>query len=233
MLYLINPKRRTKRMARGKKRRTPAQRRATARMIAANRARRRKKSTRKRTTRKTASNKRRATVARKRRVTRKRTTKRRRTTRGRRRSSGNIRLTRVKGKVYRSNPGISLRNIGGTVFRGVKDGATVVAGKAATRIVSGLLPLPKDGVMGIAVQGVSAIIVGLAGQKFLGRDAGRLLLAGGFAAPIESFAKGLPVVGAALSDDYGYSLPVGEYPMIGEYPDMAGVDLPVGEYVYT
>lgn len=125
----------------------------------------------------------------------------------------------------------------GKVVNGAVDASWIVAGKAVARTVPTLVPgIPQSGALGIAVQVASAVVAGYVG-KFISPNASRMMLAGGLAAPIESFVKGmnLPYVSAALSDadyavgDYVKSLPAGgvsdyvhDYPRAGT---MGGMDV--------
>lgn len=143
------------------------------------------------------------------------------------------RRTRRRGRRrgYRRNPAFSVQGIAKQFQQGFIDAAGVVGGKAATRLLANLLPIPnkQDMVINLAVQGVSAIVVGMAARQFFGAQTARMMVAGGFAAPVETLMKGIPVIGPALGDDLlqlGQPLPIGEYYM-GETEQ----DLPIGEYV--
>jgi hypothetical protein len=132
--------------------------------------------------------KRKAPVAARRKTTRKRTTRRRATTTRRRRT-------------YRRNPPR------GQLARQLTDGAmhavSIVGGKAAVGIVSGLLPatLPSTGVGGMAVKAGTAIAVGLVAGQFLPRDVADYVLAGALSKPIEDqvVALGIPHISPALA----------------------------------
>lgn len=247
MLYFINPKERSRRMAKRKKRRSPAQKAATRKMIAARKreaaAKRKGRRSVKRKTRRAASKRRKPTGTMKsvrrhgKRVSRaawKRSgytrNKPRRNTMARRRK----RRGTSRKRSYRRNPAaFSVRGVMKSFQQGVIDAAGVVGGKAATRLLANVLPLPKGGgaIMGFAVQGIAALIVGTAARQFLGKETARMMIAGGFAAPIETIAKGVPVIGPALGDDYLLGeYYMGELPM-GEYDDPSVGDLPMGEYV--
>lgn len=220
--YLINPPGR-RRMARkrrkGRKRRTAAQIRATKKMLAAaRRARRAKSGTKRRKARRTTTRKRRFTVAR--RSSRRRVTRRRR----RRGGTGTIKFRKVRGSIYRRNPPLVRR-----FMRGVQDGLMVNAGEAGVNIVAGFVPLPQDGIMGVAVKGALATGLGMVADRVLPGDSARMIVAGGFAAAMKPFLRQLPVIGPALGED----LPIGELP-IGEYEDaMGSYPEGVGEYVFS
>lgn len=95
------------------------------------------------------------------------------------------------------------------VMRGAADGAAVVAGKAATRIVAGKLPMiPKTGALGLVAQlGVAFGVSYLA--KFAPAKARAYVRAGAYSAVIEDAVVGLniPLVSPAL-DAY----PLNAYP---------------------
>lgn len=159
-------------------------------------------------------------------MARKRTSRKRTSSRRRRRSSGSIRLTRVKGAVYRRNP--SVRGIVGKVVQGAKDAAYVTAGKAVSRLIADRLPAiasNSDGSESTASKAIkqagSALIAAMAARQFLGADAARLALAGGLSAPIEQFIRdaGIPYLSDALSDYSLLAYPQGaslsSYPMVG------------------
>lgn len=118
--------------------------------------------------------------------------------------------------------------------QGVVDAAGVIAGKAATRIVANLVPIPKDTMMmNFIVQAGSAIVVGIVARMVVSKDVARMMIAGGFAAPVESFAKGIPFIGPMLGDDY---LQLGEYAMGDADPFLPIGDadpfLPIGDNAY-
>lgn len=247
MLYLVNPKRKGGRMAaRRKKRATPAQLRALAK---ARRAKKAKTASRKRVgrkaaaTRKRKSTTRRKTTTRRKPVARKRTT--RRTTKRRlpRRRSGarrgrSLTFRPVRGKVYTKNPRFTMRGIGRTLQQGAIDASGVVVGKAATRMVSNMIPFGGTGAIALLKQALSAVAVGMVASRFINPSYARFVLAGGLAAPVETFLQGLPIIGPAISggeqlgEYLGIApLPIGEYIQEGsQYPqDVA--DVAMGEYV--
>lgn len=232
-LFMVNPPRRKSR-----KRRTAAQKRATAKMIAANK-RKRSAGKKKRRAPARARNKVRrirklnrkvAPVARKR---RRRTTARRAAPRRRRRSSTKRRspvtslrrhsvyLTnprrkrrRVRRSRYRRNPSIV-----GQIKQGVFDAGATLAGGAAARVVSGMLPLPKDGLAGTASSLAVALAVGMVARKVVSHDTARFLTAGAMQVPVKNLITTfLPGAGAYL----------GDYDNIGTYAVGAGG---VGNYL--
>lgn len=118
----------------------------------------------------------------------------------------------------RRNPpaGLSPRAIGKTLAQGVKDASGVLLGKAAARAVPQYFKLPQSGIAGLAVQLGVAIATGLAAHRFVNRDYGRFVLAGGISAPLETFivAKNFPVLGPALSPGTA-NVALGAYAMGG------------------
>lgn len=158
----------------------------------------------------------------------------------RRRKSGVQKYTPVRGRIYRRNQGrFTVRNIMGKFQQGAMDAVAVVAGKAGTRLLANFIPVPaeiKGNMIGnFAIQGLSAVFVGIVAQNVVSAQTARFIVAGGLAAPMETLMKGIPVIGDALGDDYlelgsylmgeAPGLPMGEYDM-GEAPS-----LPIGEYV--
>lgn len=155
--------------------------------------------------------------------TARRTSRRRTPARRRRRTTARRRSYR-RNPTYRRN---QFRGVFGQLQRGVVDAAGVVTGKAATRFVANLVPIGgQDLFVNVAKQAGAAIVVGMVSRRFLGQDWARMMLAGGLAAPVESFLSGLPVIGPMLGD-YNPFLPMGIYPEqgLGYNPF-----LPVGEY---
>lgn len=103
------------------------------------------------------------------------------------------------------------------VTDGVIDAAEVVAGKAIARTVPTLLKMPQQGAMGLAMQVVAALAAGWLG-RMISPNASKMMLAGGLAAPVESFIKtaNIPILSTALADDF-YApgpLAVGAYPLL-------------------
>lgn len=152
-----------------------------------------------------------------RRTTRRRTTRKRTT----RRSPARRRARRNPPRKF------TVQAVLKEVQQGVLDAGGVIVGKAATRMIANFIPVPKETMMmNFVVQAGSAIAVGMVARTVFSRDVARMMIAGGFAAPVESFAKGIPFIGPMLGDDY---LELGEYAM-GEYA-MGDADpfLPIGE----
>lgn len=111
-------------------------------------------------------------------VTRRATaTRRRRPATARRRS-----YKRIRGAVYKRNPGVV-----NVLVRGVKDAAVAVAGKTVGRFIGQKLPAFIPGQAGQAVNAaIAAAAIGMLGSRFLGADMARVLVQGAMQAPIES-----------------------------------------------
>lgn len=113
------------------------------------------------------------------------------------RSRSRSRKRTSRSRTYRRNPPM------GDIVRHATDGAIdaieILGGKAIARTVPGLAGL--SGNLALAAQAAVAIIVGELSIRWLGKDAGEMLLAGGLSAPLEQVAVNLqiPYVSAALS----------------------------------
>jgi hypothetical protein len=149
-----------------------------------------------------------------------------------RRRSNPVRRIKHRRKHYRRNPGGSMvRSVIGIAKQGVKDAAGVVIGKAATRMVSGLIPFGANtGLMGAAKQVLVAVGVGYGAHRVMGKEFARMVVAGGIAAPLETLVKGLniPLLSPALAAGDGAYAALGAYPRalpagVGAYP-LAGTD---------
>jgi len=217
-LFMVNPPRKGATKKR-KKRRTAKQKAATKKMLAA-----RKRSIKPKRRRRTArSRKPEGKMARKR--SRKRTVTRRRKSVKRRSPINKLR----RHSIYLTNPrrrrhgvrrGSYSRNPGivATLQRGAMDAGATLVGGAVARTVSGLLPLPKDGIAGAASGLAVALGVGIAAQKIVSADTARFVMAGAMQVPIKNLITSfVPQAGAFLGDydNIGaYALPaagVGDY----------------------
>lgn len=226
MKFFKNPPKK-RRKGKGRKRRSAAQVAATRKLVAMNKARKKgkKKAVRRKARRTTRKRVNTNTGVRKMAKRRRKSPSRARARKGgarrrssKRRRSGNITLSRVKGKVYRSNPGSLVKQ----AMQGAKDAGYVLAGGAATRAVSNIVPLAKTGIMGAAVQLASALAVGMVARRFLGADAARFVVAGGMQVPVKSLVTSLVPAAAPLLGDYDMLL---AYPQdMASYPALAGVD---------
>jgi len=210
-LFMVNPPGRKKRR---KKPRTAAQKRATKKMLAARKRASASKST---TTRK---KKRSVTMARK---ARKSGKSRKRRTSAKRRSPG-VRLVRRGVAVYQGNPR-RRRSHGrrkhysrnpsllATAKQGVMDALATLGGGAAARIVSNVVPLGNDGIMGAGKGLLVALGVGFGARKFLSADTARFVTAGAMQVPLKNLITSfVPQAGAYL----------GDYDSIGAYEAMQG-----------
>ena len=213
MKYFVNAPARRRKKGKSRKRRTAAQRRATAKMIAANKARRAARKPKRRR----AATRRSAPVAKRR---RKRSTARRASPRRRRRSTGVKRrspVTRLRrGRVYVTNPRRKRRrggyrrnpNIVRQTTQLFKDTGAVLAGSAASGMVSGFLPDLGNPIANAAKGVAVAVAVRMAAARFLGADVARFAAAGAMQVPLKNLVIGfLPadqqVRARALLGDYG------------------------------
>lgn len=244
-LFMVNPPRR-------KKRRTAAQKRATAKMISANKRKRAKK--RRRTSSVATSRRKRKGVATMAKRGRKRSSaKRRTTTRRRRRSVRQHRspVTKLRRhSVYLTNPRRRRRSrrrsfrrnpaVFAQLKQGAMDAGATLVGGAAARMASGVLPLPKDGLAGVASGLAVALGVGYAARKVVRGDTARFITAGAMQVPIKALITTfVPGAGAFLGDYDGvgtYALPaqsgVGDYLNPGAMygSQGAGSDVEIGVY---
>lgn len=171
----------------------------------------------------------RATTTKKRRRSRRTTTTggvqmaRKRTTRRRRRAAAPKR-TRRRRRSYRNPPTLAL------VKRGLMDGAAITAGKAATRLVAGRLPmLPKKGAAALAAQLAVAAGVSFVAGKFAPVRHRAMMQAGAFASVLEDaiVAAKVPLLSPAL-DAYplaAYASPFAALPS-GDEGNLLATDLP-------
>lgn len=131
--------------------------------------------------------------------------------RRRRRTASSSSSSSPRRRGRRRNPP-SMRGIVGQLVQGGKDASGVLLGKASARAVPQLFNLPQSGVIGLAVQLGVALATGLAAHKFVGRDYGRFVMAGGISAPLETFivSKNIPYLAPALSPQTA-AIAVGAY----------------------
>lgn len=103
---------------------------------------------------------------------------------------------------------------------GVKDAGGILLGKAAARAIPVQFGLPKQGAIGLGVQAGVGLAAAMLADKFLGREMGRMVLAGALSAPMETLvvSAGIPFLSPALS-------PVSQMGDLGAY---AGT--PLGVY---
>lgn len=130
-------------------------------------------------------------------------------------------------------PRLTARGIVGQLQQGALDAGFIVAGKAASRIIAGFIPITTGGqAVALAVQAAAALGAGYVG-RFISPNASRMMLAGGLAGVVESFVKQLniPFISPALGDDFYApgALAVGAYPQaavpgISAYPQLMAGD---------
>ena len=167
------------------------------------RGRFRRKGARKTTTRRKSNPRRRSTVA----------TKRARDARGRFTKGGGGGRRRSAPKRRRS----SSRRRNPPLLRSLQDGLVagvqVTAGEGVTRLIPHFVGLPRTGVVGVAVEIATAVVVGMVSDQFIGRRAAEYVTAGAMSVPIKGLAlryaaPQVPLVGSALTPALGvYSRP--------------------------
>lgn len=127
----------------------------------------------------------------------------------------------------RSNPRLTVRGMTKSLMDGTMDAVLVLTGKAATRTIPIVANLPKEGNVGLAVQALTAVVVGLVAGRvgIFNPTQARMLLAGGLTGPLETLivANNIPFLGPALS-------PVEGEAQMGAYVE-GYVDVPVIESV--
>jgi hypothetical protein len=251
-LFMVNPPAKRK----SRKRRTAKQKAATKKMLAANKAKRNagsKPKRRRRTVSKTTTRRKKASSGMARKRGRKRTTTRRRRTSAKRRSP----VTSLRRhSVFLTNPRKRRRRAAATVARrsrkryrrnpsivsslkqGVMDAGATLAGGAAARIATGMLPLPKDGLAGAAAGLAVALGVGMAARKVVGSDTARFITAGAMQVPLKSLITSFVPQAGAFLGDYdnmsAYALPpapqMGDYLNPGMYGQPEDASVEIGAY---
>lgn len=107
-----------------------------------------------------------------------------------------------------------------TLKQGAMDAGATLVGGAAARLAGGLLPLPKDGLAGVASGLAVALGVGYAARKVVRGDTARFITAGAMQVPIKALITTfVPQAGAYL----------GDYDNIGAYQLNSGAG--VGDYL--
>lgn len=119
-------------------------------------------------------------------------------------------------------------DIVGRVTEGLKDGAATVVGQAAARTVPTLLRLPRTGILGISLEVLSAVAVGILAERVVSRDTARSITAGGVSAPLATLAVAynVPFLSRALSPA---SAAAGVSGYLRAYPQ-GGMSVGVGAY---
>ena len=221
---------------------TAAQRRASLRNLKRARA-----------ARKGPVRKRRRPVRRRNPIVRRATAKKRRSTAYRKRAPSRRRYgyAKSRSRVVRANQPKFLKGFGGITGKLTKaatDAGWALAGKATVNYAAGMLPFPRDGMMGTGVKLLTAFAVTTLAKNFkiVSTNGAHMMLVGSVMGILEPYAKMVPILGPAL----GESLPMGSY--LGEYggggevyggdaysnmgayvePEM-GEELPMGEYMFV
>ncbi len=206
MLYLVNSPSKAKGRRKGK-RRTAKQKAATRKMLAARKRAAASKRTKARTN--TGS----TNMARK---ARKSGGSRKRRRSSKRRGAG-VRLVRRGQTVYQGNPKRRGRRRGGRRYhrnpgilgiakQSVMDAGATLVGGAAARAITGFVPLPDAGLMGVAKGAAVAIGVGLAARRFTNSDTARFITAGAMQVPLKALITTfMPSAGAFLGEYDGVS----------------------------
>jgi hypothetical protein len=142
----------------------------------------------------------------------------------RRRRHSAARNPRRRHRVRRNPPAFSVKGIAGAAIQGGKDALAITAGQAATNFVARMVPISST-VPALGVRVAVAIAAGVAASQFLGRDVGRLVLAGGLTVPLQSALKAanVPLLTGALSSDEEITR---FYRNIGAYPARARAAAP-------
>jgi len=195
--------------------------------------------------------------------TRKRHVKRRRSSPRKRRSTGSIiqmfAPRKRRSKRHMSNPkrhhkGRRRHNppmgkgLVGLIMGGFTDGFEILVGRYGSKTIPHAVGL-NTGMMGALTELVSAIGLGWAADRFLSKNAGKMILAGGFSAVAEDLivmfnipvlsqlTMPVPVAAGAIPPPVGAPAiapptPVSAYPMLGAYPRTLGDEV-VSEEGYS
>jgi hypothetical protein len=112
----------------------------------------------------------------------------------------------VRRRVRRNSP-FTRSGVVGSLMSGAKDAAAVLVGMAGTNFISSKIPF-GDGNRGIETAKKLAVTLGLGmvAQKAVSRAVAEKVVIGGIVAIAMDFLKDVPVVGGALSGDYGLGL---------------------------
>jgi hypothetical protein len=117
---------------------------------------------------------------------------------------------------------------------GVIDAGEVLVGKVVVRTVPGLIGFGSSDTIGLAIQALTAIVAGGVAHTFVNHNAGKMILAGGLAAPLETLIKSLniPMISSALGEETVEIEGMGSYVQL---PNLQGYPMPstVGEYDYS
>lgn len=175
------------------------------------------------------------------------TSKRRSPAKKRRRNMGTKTAAAANPHRRRNNPPrrgkFTIRKVTRDLTQGAMDAVLIVVGKAGARTIPTMLPnLPKEGNVGLAVQALVAVVIGLAADMVLKPAQSKMVMAGGLTAPIETLVVSLDVpfladalgpteAAAQVGAYYGYVQPpqiesgdIGAYVQEGADVAMSGYD---------
>ena len=96
----------------------------------------------------------------------------------------------------------TVRKITRSLTTGAMDALLVIVGKAGARTIPAMLPnLPKEGNIGLAIQALTAVVLGLVADMVLSPAQAKIILAGALTAPIETLvvAMNVPFLAPALA----------------------------------
>lgn len=121
---------------------------------------------------------------------------------------------------FRTNPALFAM-----VQQGAMDAGATLVGGAVARIASGMLPLPKEGLTGVAVGLGVAVGVGMAARRVVSADTARFITAGAMQVPIKNLITTfLPQAGAFLGDyDNIGAYEIGNGNGMGDYLQSGGM----------
>ena len=110
------------------------------------------------------------------------------------------------------------------LINGAIDASEVLVGKVVVRAIPPMVGLPSGDTTGLLVQALTAVLAGGVAHAFVSSNAGKMVLAGGLAAPLETLVKGLniPMISANLGEETVEIDGMRAYPQIpqgvGSYP---------------
>lgn len=128
---------------------------------------------------------------------------------------------------YTRNP---VHSIPARLLGGVIDAAELLVGKGAARALPTVFGVDRESTTGLIVQAAVGAAAGI-GASYISANAGKMVLAGGFSAPMESLIKraNIPYVSAAFGDDESFPVTsIGAFPApevdMSAYPEGMGDD---------
>lgn len=92
-------------------------------------------------------------------------------------------VSKGRSRRHRNPP---MRDIPGMLVNGTIGAVEGVLGKAVTKTLPGVLKLPTTGNVGLAIQMLTAVVLGWAADEVAGEHMGEMVLVGGLMAPIET-----------------------------------------------